>query len=599
MELDALHHRARELGVETFYWDDQGTRHEANPEALTRVVEILDADYSRNAGRRLHPIFVGAPGTLPVGDGVSDASLQLGDGTELDLPVVDGHVTIGGPLPIGAHTLSLGGPALDERSTIVIAPDRMPRDATLRGTAGVFAPAYALWERQSPLPSFGHLAALGQALPALGADVLVTLPLYAGFFDEPFDPSPYAPVSRLHWNELYLDDDGLPTAPIPEFGELIDWRALARRRRDQLLRLAATADSELSGRVERWLVNRPDVAGYARFRASVKPDPTDAGHPVALIEASHHIAQYLADLQLSRVEGSHSAVLALDLPIGSHPSGYETWAHPELFAPAMAVGAPPDALFTSGQNWGFPPQLPGAAERSGFALWRRLIASCGSYSSILRIDHVLGLHRLWWIPDGMSSGDGVYVRYPRDSLTAAIAAEAVTSGTTLVGENLGTVPQEIFDLLDRWSLLGLHAERLFIAPSRLAELGGLPAVPAGTVACLRTHDMEPWAALYAAGELDAYRAAIADDLGRAVPDTFDDLLDAAHRRLAESDAYVVIADLDDLLGETTPHNVPGKVLPTIWRRRLTQPTSETLADPVVRARLGTLTRRAEVREVTA
>ncbi len=413
IDLDALRRRARELGVEPFYWDDEGHRHDANVEAMARVVEVVEADYARSSGRRLHPVFVGSPGPLHVGSGVDQVRLRLGDGTEIDVPVVDGDITFNDPLPIGTHTLSLAGASLDESSTIVVAPAVMPRSAALAGRAGVFAPTYALWERSAPLPGLDHLAALSRALPALGADVLVTLPLYAGFFDEPFDPSPYAPVSRQHWNEVYLEDRKLPAAPIPEFGELIDWRVLAKRRRAQLLRMAANADSELRGRVQRWLATRPDVCDYARFRATVMPDPTDDGHPVALIEASHHLAQYLADEQLSLLEGPGSAALALDLPIGSHPGGYETWANRDLFAPAMAIGAPPDALFKGGQNWGFPPQLPGEAERSGFALWRTLIASCGRYSSMLRIDHVLGLHRLWWVPDGMSAGDGVYVRYPR------------------------------------------------------------------------------------------------------------------------------------------------------------------------------------------
>jgi 4-alpha-glucanotransferase len=191
----------------------------------------------------------------------------------------------------------------------------------------------------------------------------------------------------------------------------------------------------------------------------------------------------------------------------------------------------------------------------------------------------------------MSARDGVYVRYPRHALTSVIAAEAAISNTTLVGENLGTVPQEIFDLLEEWSMIGLHSERLFIDPERLAKDGGLTAVPADTVACFRTHDMEPFAALYAEGVLGAYRDAVEAFLEPPIPDTSEALLDASQKRIARSQAYLAIADLDDLVGETTPHNVPGKVLPTIWRRRLARPTSETMADPRVLSHLATLTGR--------
>lgn len=605
MNSDALLLRAQELGVETFYWDVDGTRHDSNPEAIAAVVEILEADYARSHGRRVRPLIVGQPGPMHVGGDVDQVQLRLVDGTSLDIPVRDEHITIDAPLPIGSHELSLCGPGVDETSTIVIAPPSMPRSATLAGAAGLFAPAYALWEREAPLPSYQHLAALSRALPRLSVDVLVTLPLYAGFLDEPFDPSPYAPVSRQHWNEVYLDDTFFDapqyqergaSAPIPSVsdapGELIDWRTLARRRRSQLLTVAASPAPALAERVATWLATRPDVASYARFRATVRPDPRDAGHPAALVEASHHLAQYLAHEQLSALEADGSAALALDLPIGGHPEGFEMWSNPDLFAPGVAVGAPPDELFTEGQNWGLPAQLPGAAERSGFALWRTLVKSCGQYSSLLRIDHVLGLHRLWWVPHGMSPRDGVYVRYPRRALTSVIAAEAAIADTTVVGENLGTVPEEIFELLDEWSMIGLHADRLFIDPERLAKEGGLSPIPADSVACFRTHDMEPFATLYDEGKLDAYETAIADFLGAPVGATRDALLDASLRRLAQSDAYVAVADIDDLVGETTPHNVPGKVLPTIWRRRLARPTSETLADPGMRSHLATLTGRS-------
>ena len=136
-------------------------------------------------------------------------------------------------------------------------------------------------------------------------------------------------------------------------------------------------------------------------------------------------------------------------------------------------------------------------------------------------------------------------------------------------------------------MIGLHSERLFIDPDRLAKEGGLSAVPADSVACFRTHDMEPFAALYENGELGAYRDALEAFLETAIPATREGLLDASQQRLARSRAYLALADLDDLVGETTPHNVPGKVLPTIWRRRLARPTSETLAEPRVRTHLAT------------
>ena len=555
---------------------------------------MLETDAAAGARRTVPGVVVGTGGTLPVDIGFDHAALTLADGTTVDLDVVGDRVEVPDPLPVGCHSLTLAGPGVEESTTIVTPPAEMPTSPALAGRAAMFVPAYALWEREAPLPSFTHLATLGTMLPSLGIDALITLPLYASFLDEPFDPSPYAPISRLHWNEAYLDDAELPAAPVPPSGALIDWRAVGRRRRTQLLDAVDTMPDEFAAEVHQWAAANPDVADYARFRAKVAVDPTDSTRPSDVVEASHRLAQYLCHVALSRLHEPNRAAFALDLPIGSHPLGYETWANPDLFAAGMGVGAPPDTMYPDGQNWGFPPQLPRAAERSGFALWRAVVRRCGRYASVLRIDHVLGVHRLWWIPDGMGPDKGVYVRYPRTTLLAVIAAEAACAGTTVVGEDLGTVPETITEAMEEWKMLGLYAEQTQLGtgsggcPEDEAEL---PTIPARTVAGLRTHDMEPFALLYARGDLVDYRRKLQRAVGRPVGASESALLTAALARLAASDAYLVVADLDDLLGEVTPHNIPGKVLPTIWRRRLRRPTSETLADPAVRRLLAVLTER--------
>jgi 4-alpha-glucanotransferase len=207
---------------------------------------------------------------------------------------------------------------------------------------------------------------------------------------------------------------------------------------------------------------------------------------------------------------------------------------------------------------------------------------------VLRIDHVMGVQRLWWIPDGASARDGVYVRYPREELLAVIAAEAHRAGTTIVGEDLGTVPEEVIDALAAWDVLGLFEEQFHLYHHEL------DVIPARSVAGLRTHDMPAFAAAFsgdATGGVYEYRRLVEEAVGHPVGDSAGAVLDAALERLAASDAYLVIADLDDLVGETLPHNVPGQVLETTWRRRLRQPTSEVLADRDVRRRLAILSPR--------
>jgi 4-alpha-glucanotransferase len=584
---DALRRRATELGVEVSYWDVTGQLHHASESTLRAVVDVLEADAASGPARQVEPVLVvreAAAATIAVGS-LTELELVLADATTIELRAEHGTATLPSDLPIGCHRLVGSGGGAEETVNVVVPPAAAPRDPALAGGAGLFVPTYALWEADASLPSFTHLAALAAWAHRHDVGVVATLPLYAEFYDEPFDPSPYSPVSRLHWNELYLDDDGLPDAELPPVAALIDWRALARRRRAQLLDRCCDLDPDVDAATDRFVAGRPDVAHYARFRAE-RADPVDAGRPVALVRRSHELAQYLAHRQLAAVEGSGRAVLALDLPIGSHPRGYEVWAYRELFAAGMSVGAPPDEFFAEGQNWAFPPQLPAAGRRNGHELWQRLIARAGEPASMLRIDHVMGVHRLWWIPDGAGARDGVYVRYPREELLAVIAAQAATAATTIVGENLGTVPDAVREAMDRWDLLGMYEEQFNLYGDHLAP------IPARSVAGVRTHDMPAFAAAFAVEATEGgarYRRMLEAELGHAVGENAAEVLDAALERLAASGTYLVVADLDDLIGETAPHNVPGQVLETNWRRRLRAPTSAVLSSPEVGRRLDLLT----------
>ena len=590
-QLQALRDHATALGIETIYRDVNGQHHETPEHTLRQLCDVLEDDRV-TAPRQLEPVVVsvaGAGRSIDVGTSRS-VTLLLADGSEVVLPVDDGRVTVPPDVPLGCHRLVASGDGGSEEATLVVPPATMPRAGRFAAKAGLFVPAYALWERSSPLPSFTHLAALARRLPAVGIDVLATLPLYAAFLDEPFDASPYAPASRLHWNEVYLDDAALPVLEPPPQGDWIDWRVLARRRRRQLLEASRDLDPFVQHGIDRLVAAFPDVEQYARFRLE-RTEPSESGHPPELVRRSHLLAQFLADRQLAGVEGEGRAALALDLPIGGHKSGFETWAHPELFATAMTAGAPPDEFFADGQNWGFPPQLPGAGRRSGHLLWRRAVARAGRHASILRIDHVMGVQRLWWIPDGASAKDGAYVRYPREELLAVVAAEAAATSTTIIGEDLGTVPDEVTDALRRWDALGMVQEQFTIGHDHLA------AIPARSVGGVRTHDMPAFTTAVAsqpADVLDRYRRLVEDAVGHPIGEGEGPLLDAVLERLAASDAYLVIADLDDLIGERAPHNVPGQVLDTTWRRRLKVPLSDMLSGDV-RRRLQLLSSRPGTR----
>ena len=582
---EALYTRAAELGVQCDYHDVAGQHHRADTAVLAEVVALLEADCAAadaiaRVGPPLHlstrgplPIdaMVGAASVLVGGQPIELASRRSGDGSTIDLPA---------DLPLGCHVVEYETDAGPGETVVVVAPSTMPRAERFAGRSGMFAPTYALWERDRPLPSFANLHHLARDLKHQGVDVVATLPLSATFLDDPYDPSPYSPVSRLHWNEVYLDDAGLPPAPVPPQGSYVDWRALAARRRAQLVEAARSP--ELDAQLTAFVSAHPDVGAYARFRAQREA----AGDE--LVARSHVLAQYLADQQLRAIaDDPDAAALALDLPIGSSPQGYEVWADPTMFAHGATVGAPPDSFFAEGQNWGFPPPLPAAMHASGHRLWRQLIERVGRYCDVLRVDHAMAIERLWWVPEGFSADRGVYVHYPREELLAVIAASAAASGVTIVGEDLGTVPEEVSEAFERWNVLGMYEEQFHL------DDDPLPHIPARSVAGIRTHDMEPIAELVATEDTSGYRERLGAAHGTAIEPTWNEVVDQMLVRLAASDAYLVVADLDDLIGERRPHNLPGRVVDGLWARRLDLPTSEVLADPDVCRRLSILGRTNE------
>jgi len=579
---DALRRRAIELGVQVTYEDVDQVVHDADSAVVARVVEVLEADRS-DQPEWVPPVHLDLRTPVPVDSAtraVTDAELIV-DGTPHRVEVGPDGIVLPDDLPYGCHSLTVDGGATSAESVVVVAPSHAPGSDPARRRSSLFAPAYALWDDDEPLPSFGLLRRLARAIAADGIDTISTLPLYATFLDDPFDPSPYSPISRLHWNEALLDDAALPdvTASSADAvdGENVDWRRLGERRRQQLLRAAIDADDDLVSALARFSAAHPDVGSYARFRAG-----RESGGDL-IVERSHVLGQYLADQQLDALGTDEAAAgLSLDLPIGSHPDGWETWAHPTLFAEAMAVGAPPDTFFTDGQNWGFAPQLPGEMRRSGYALWRQMIERAGRHATMLRLDHVMAVHRLWWVPTGQAADRGVYVTYRHDELLAVIVASAAAADLDVVGENLGTVPPAVDRALGDWKMLGMHEEQFFLDVHDTTGQRVLADIPNRSIAGVRTHDMAPFAV--AADDIDdAYRTLVGATADRP-------LLDAVLERLATSDANTVVADLDDLLDDRRPHNLPGRVIPGIWQRRLDQSLTDTLADERVRRRVRLLDR---------
>lgn len=679
-----VHHLAGALGIETEYWDVRGVHHRAAPDIVMRVAEAMGAPLEDGPARAcehvrrrrcedgLDPVTVVFDGErpevslfMPVGPPppVSRLTLTLEDGSEESWDVdldslrelarvqLDGaafaltRLDLGGPLPPGYHDLTLwSGDQPPRRGRVISAPRRAIAPDRTDRIWGVFAPLYAMWTTQGTGPDVSTLDRLARWTHELGGRMVATLPLLSTFAgQQPFDPSPYAPVSRRFWNELYLDLAELPGRAAssaardvlatdfarevggdPAGGRRFDHRtraALVRRVVDAAARAFFARDERAA--FDRYVQAHPDVVDYARFRAAADALGTGwrswperaregdlSGVPVDPAVVEHHLyAQWAMRSQLEQVASSMRARdqrLYLDLPVGSHAEGFDTWAHQQLFAPGMATGAPPDDFFEQGQNWGFPPPAPARSRQEGHAFFAGCVAAHMQVAGTLRLDHVMQLQRLYWVPDGAPATDGVYVRYPHEELMAVLTLESSRSGCTLVGEDLGTVPDEIRHSMHDHALSGMYVLE-FESPEE-----GEPRPPRhDQVASVDTHDTPTFAAFAraldvqhnlelgfvdgrAAGEArDARKRRVANltaflerAAGMAPDAAGPDLVRAALAWLAASESAALLITLDDLWDEVEPQNVPGTgVERPNWVLRWPRSLEELEADLALRADL--------------
>ena len=541
-------------------------------------------------------------------------------------------------LPVGYHELRIQADGATATSTILSAPVRCHPGFATRSW-GVFAPLYALRaHRTKPIGDLADLEQLLSWVSLNGGHVVATLPISAAFLTAPFDPSPYSPASRLYWNELFLDLDRIlaNTDCVPARnragagewqhdmrvaadGDYVDYRAIAHLKRHVLEALADwffLQHREQSTEFRKFLELYPDAETYARFRATGERQGRGwpawperlrnrdlQSHDYDDNAVRYHLyAQFAMHQQLDALAErarSQNSALYLDMPLGVHPDSFDVWSMPELFVTGASAGAPPDGFFTKGQNWGFPPMNPRALRAQRYDYLRRVLRTQLRYAGMLRIDHVMSLHRLFFVPSGYEATDGVYVRYPQDELYAVLTIESQRHQSAIVGEDLGTVPAEV-----RKSMKRHGVKRMFVVQFEAsAKDPPLDNIPVEAVASLNTHDMPPFAAYWNALDVDLRQEmslidgaevkterAKRDDLARAVSahlrrtgmladgavdrllhrkaDT-DDALSALLRLLAHSPAHITLVNLEDLWLEQEPQNVPGTSheKPN-WRRRM-------------------------------
>jgi len=536
-------------------------------------------------------------------------------------------------LPEGYHRLELefGGSAI---GSLLVSARRRARRAEPEPTWGVFLPLYALRSERSW--GLGDLTDLGELVDwtaGLGGDVVATLPILSAFLSEPFEPSPYSPASRLFWNEVHVDVGGSPELArcaearallgsrrlrrdiaALQAGSLVDHRgAMAAKRRvlELLARTFYGKPSHLSAEFEAF-AREHAVRDYASFRANCERRgatwrawpkrerdgdlPKEGGHRDAF--RYHTYAQWLMSRQMEELDrraARAGARLYFDLPLGVHRDGYDVWRERDVFALGAAAGSPPDAFFSGGQDWGFPPLHPDRIRDRGY----RYVIACLRHSlrhaGVVRIDHVMSLHRLYWVPHGLDARHGVYVRYRPDEFYAILAVESARGGALIVGEDLGTVPETVRRAMESH---GVYRSYVMQMELRADPRRAIEPPPRTSLASPNTHDLPPFAGFWTDADLACrmeqgwldeagerreraerrrLRAALVRYLrsegwlphgrdGKDGPGARD-VLQACLSYLAAGEAQIVLVNLEDLWLERRPQNVPGTVdVYPNWRR---------------------------------
>jgi 4-alpha-glucanotransferase len=522
------------------------------------------------------------------------------------------------PLPLGYHRVYLRMGQLEAESHLISAPVQAYSAEPHQGKRwGLFCPLYALRsERSWGVGDFSDLDQLAAFNAEHGGQAVATLPMLASFLDEPFNPSPYAPVSRLFWNELFLDIERIPELQQSEEAKrimsagfatemqglaklrLVDYRRVARLKRQVLEALSRgllKRPSERADAFDRFVDAHPDTQLYAAFRAKTEreqrswlnwtfdrnrelgPEDFDAS-----AQRYHLYVQWLCSEQaeaLCDCARERGTALYLDFPLGVNRDGYDVWRESEQFALKMSGGAPPDVLFLNGQNWGFPPLHPEEIRRSGYRYYIDCLRHHMTAASILRIDHIMGLHRAYWVPEEFRATDGVYVHYRAPEFYAILSLESHRHRVEIVGENLGTVPSYVGRAMARHGIYGMHVAQFGVHPDPQHTLD---EVPAGVVASLNTHDTPTFMGFWQAEDVDDRvalglldndaadterrdRAAQRDALTaflRAHHCLHDDTSAAAVLRgwltyMAGQPAKFLLINLEDLWLEPAPQNVPG------------------------------------------
>jgi 4-alpha-glucanotransferase len=534
-------------------------------------------------------------------------------------------------LPLGWHIVHAASHGRHAQTELVVVPPRVEFPEKLSGHQiwGWLTQLYQVRSRTSW--GFGDLSDLAELISwsgrELDAGFVLVNPLHAAAPVPPIEPSPYLPMTRRFVNPLYLSVDSVPECaqlsgadrarvaalakPLQARGgpeDLIDRDVVWAAKREALELIHATGRSPARQTAFGTYLAREGVGllDYATWCALVEvhgPEwmtwPEDLRNPATPAVAaererlSHRVEfhawlQWLIDEQLADVAASAEAAgmplgVIHDLAVGVHPGGADSWALQDVLAIGASVGAPPDAFNHHGQDWSQPPWKPRQLAESCYAPYRDMIRTALRHGGGLRVDHVMGLFRLWWVPSGCTPSQGTYVRYDHEAMVGILALEAHRAGAVVIGEDLGTVEPWVREYLDDRGMLGtsiLWFERDSAGPLRPDQwrelclgtvtthdlpptrgyLTGEHVALRNRLGLLRTPVEQEWAGLHT--ELAEWRALLDElgiDRGGDVGDagSMEATVLALHRFLAQTPCLLRGLTLGDAVGDRRTHNQPG------------------------------------------
>ncbi|MGD0107866.1 MAG: 4-alpha-glucanotransferase [Rhodopila sp.] len=653
MSDEVLRDLARRAGIAVDWQDYAGRPKTVAPPVLRRVLAALclPADTSRelSASRRLltkrssladlPPLVTavaGRPTRLDVGGNEAQPAelvLEQGDSRPVALLPARGRLRIPAVAEIGYHRLRVE----DREIVLAVSPARCRSIEDVVPDARLWGLAAQLYGLSHPgdvgIGDLAGAADLARVAGMKGADAIALSPMHALYAADPARFGPYSPSSRLFLNPLHASPDlvfgpsGASDAP-PANG-LIDWPA-ASAAKYALLR--ATFNSFVEGNEWDGLLG----ADFARFRADRGPLlyehacfealqaarmpqrewrnwPTDLRDPrsaaVTFFAGSrpdevlfHQFLQWISDRSVAaaqavaRQAGMRIGLIG-DLAVGMDPAGSHAWSRQSDVLLGLTIGAPPDLLNPRGQDWGLTGFSPRAMEANGFAPYLSTLRAAMRHVGGIRVDHAMGLARLWLIPDGASPADGAYLNFPVGDLLRLLALESVRHNVVVIGEDLGTVPEGFHDMLEQ---SGIHGMRVLWF-ERDAQTGFVPPRGWGStdVAMTSTHDLPTVAGWWRGSDIDVrhkygrlgedvdpdavrrtreqdrprlWNAFVREHVGEGPvpePEETDRVVDAAVRFIARTEVPLSLIPLEDLLGQVEQPNLPGTVTEhPNWRRRL-------------------------------